>query len=160
MSNSKESDEGVENDGISQEFLANLPKYRHLASNLASALTLLLEENDIKFLSISSRVKDIESFLEKIERKGYEEPLDEIHDICGVRVICYYAEDLEKIGKIIKKEFQIHESVDKEDLLKPNQFGYRSHHFIVSVKKEWLKTPNYKTVGDLKAEIQVRIVSN
>ena len=43
-------------------------------------------------------------------------------------------------------------------MLEADQFGYRSTHFIVKIKSEWLKAPNYRNLENLKAEIQIRTV--
>lgn len=148
----------MQKEEIKETYTGLIPKYKHLAKNLENALSLLLLSNNIQHLSITSRIKDTKSFLEKADRKSYENPLAETEDICGIRVICYYNEDLLKIAEIINQEFQIHTSEDKEELLDTDQFGYRSYHFVISIKQEWLQTPNYKGLGELKAEVQVRTV--
>jgi putative GTP pyrophosphokinase len=143
---------------VSEEYSKVRNKYDTLGTNLAQALELFLKENDLKVLSVTYRVKDKESFVEKIDRKNYEKPFDDIEDICGIRIICYYQSDVDKIAEIISKEFEVLENQDKEELLEADQFGYRSTHFIVKIKKEWLKAPNYRGLEDLKAEIQIRTV--
>jgi putative GTP pyrophosphokinase len=132
--------------------------YNKLGINLAQALELFLKERDIKVLSIDYRVKDDSSFAEKIDRKHYENPFDEIEDICGIRIICYYQSDVEKISEVLRQEFTVIENQDKETLLKADQFGYRSTHFIIKIKEEWNKAPNYRGLENLKAEIQIRTV--
>lgn len=143
---------------ISEEYSKVKNKYDALGINLAQALELFLKENDLKVLSVTYRVKDRDSFVEKIDRKNYEKPFDDIEDICGIRIICYYQSDVDKIAEIISKEFEVLENQDKEELLEADQFGYRSTHFIVKIKKEWLKAPNYRGLENLKAEIQIRTV--
>ena len=133
-------------------------KYKALAMNLKEALRGFLNDVGIDVLDVQYRVKEFYSFYEKIQRKGYKEPFDEMEDICGLRIICYYPSDLNKIPQLITNEFEILESTDKADLLEPDRFGYRSLHFIVSIKKEWSKAPNYRGLEHLKAEIQVRTV--
>jgi len=117
-----------------------------------------LNDEGIDILDVQYRVKEFDSFYEKIQRKGYRKPFDEVEDICGLRIICYFPSDLDKISKLIEREFDVLESKDKADLLEPDRFGYRSLHFIVSTKKEWLKAPNYRGLSGLKAEIQVRTI--
>lgn len=148
----------MDNKDIAEKLTQIFPKYENLGKNIVQALKLLLDKNDIKYVSIYYRIKDLSSFLEKIERKDYEDPLTQIEDICGIRIICYYQSDIEKISKIISKEFDVIESDDKEEKLKADQFGYRSLHFIASIKKEWTQVPNYKGLEDLKTEIQVRTI--
>lgn len=148
----------MKNNDITEKLSEVFPKYENLGKNLVQALKLLLDKNNIKYVSVYYRVKELASFLEKIERKEYENPLSEIEDICGVRIICYYQSDIQKISKIIFKEFEIIESDDKEGKLKSDQFGYRSLHFIASIKEAWSKVPNYSDLVGLKAEIQVRTI--
>ena len=93
-----------------------------------------------------------------MREKKIREPFDEIEDICGVRVICYYTSDVDKVTQIIKNEFQILESQNKSDLLGVNEFAYRSQHFIVKTNSKWNAAPNYRDLGNLKAEIQVRTI--
>jgi ppGpp synthetase/RelA/SpoT-type nucleotidyltranferase len=112
----------------------------------------------MKVLAVSYRIKDKDSFVEKIDRKKYEKPFDECEDFCGIRIICYYQSDVGKIAEIISKEFEVLENQDKEELLEADQFGYRSTHFIVRIKKEWLQAPNYRGLENFKAEIQIRTV--
>ena len=85
-------------------FLEIKPLYEKLGKNVIQAIETFLYEANIDYLNITYRIKEVESFLEKIERKDYSTPLEEIEDICGIRVICYYQSDVEKICEIIKKE--------------------------------------------------------
>jgi ppGpp synthetase/RelA/SpoT-type nucleotidyltranferase len=140
------------------EFENKIGKYESLGKNVVESIRILLHSANIKNLSIYFRVKDVDSFLEKIERKSYEKPFQETEDICGIRIICYYQKDIAKIEQIIKTEFDIIESFNKESNLEYNEFGYRSHHLIASIKKEWEKTPNFRGLSKLKFELQVRTV--
>ncbi|MDN3615738.1 GTP pyrophosphokinase [Vibrio gallaecicus] len=117
-----------------------------------------LDEKNIPYVDVYSRVKSFDSFYEKIDRKKYADPFENIEDICGVRVICYYFSDIEKINSIIKEEFSILESEDKSELLGLKEFAYRSQHFIIKLNENWLSAPNYRRLDGLKAEVQVRTI--
>lgn len=143
---------------VSKEFSEKKERYNRLGQNITDALKTFLNEADIPYLDIYYRVKKFDSFYEKIERKKYKSPFNDIEDICGIRVICYYNSDLDKINSIIKNEFKVLEEQNKSDLLSTKEFAYRSHHFIVRTNKEWQSAPNYRNLGDFKAEIQVRTI--
>jgi putative GTP pyrophosphokinase len=132
-----------------------LDNYLILGEVLKKELNEFIQGKVDKF-RLEYRIKDFENFKEKIVRKGYYDPFIEMEDICGVRIVCYYSSDLEIISKIIKKEFEILKSVNKNDLLETDEFGYRSIHFIVKIKKDKIKKHKYQNLKDLKAEIQVR----
>ena len=57
--------------------------------------------------SVSGRVKSVSSILEKMQRKGIvpEEMEEQVEDIAGIRIICQFVEDIEKIDT--KVEIQI-----------------------------------------------------
>lgn len=148
----------LDKESLRIEYPLACQKYERLAENLRQALKIFLNNAGIDVLDVPYRVKEFESFWDKIQRKGYKDPLKEVEDICGLRIICYYPSDLDKISSLINSEFDVIESVDKADLLEPEKFGYRSLHFIVTVKKEWLNAPNYRGLDGLKAEIQARTI--
>ncbi|WP_158560617.1 GTP pyrophosphokinase [Paenibacillus contaminans] len=143
---------------LKQEFLKVSPLYQRLSINITESLRFLLKENNISFLDVYSRVKEFDSFFDKIDRKQYKKPFDQIEDICGLRIVCYYPSDILLIKQIIDKEFIIVNSEDKLDSLEPDKFGYRSHHFVVKLRNGWLNVPNYRGLGGCKAEIQVRTI--
>ncbi len=145
-------------DNLKEEYEVSKPKYDRLGFNVCEALKTFLDEQKISALSIEYRVKTYESFSEKISRKGYKNPFVDVEDFCGIRVIAYFPDDVEKIDQIIKSEFKVYNSEVKQEQLNDDQFGYRSDHFIVSIKDAWLATPNYRGLCDVKAEIQVRTV--
>lgn len=134
------------------------PKYEQLGTNIERSLKLLLLTSGIDTFIIEHRTKTFDSFLEKIGRKGYNDPLHQMEDICGVRIVCYYRSDLEKIDNLIKEEFEVNQAIDKSKSLKVNEFGYRSNHYIVYVNSDWLPEPSHRGLGNLRAEIQVRTI--
>lgn len=142
----------------SETFAQARPLYEKLGLNVQQALMTFLNERKIQYLSIQYRIKSIKSFLEKVERKSYVDPLNDVEDICGIRIICYYQSDIKKIQEIILSEFLISENQNKEELLQATEFGYRSTHFIAQIKKDWTRAPNYRNLDTLKFEVQVRTV--
>ncbi|PEE62852.1 hypothetical protein COM90_29990 [Bacillus thuringiensis] len=139
------------------EYGTHCKKYNDLGRNLQDSLKTLLDEAEISFLDVNYRIKDYNSFLGKIERKGYKDPLNDNEDFCGMRIICFFPSDIEKICNVINEEFNVHHSEDKSDK-EIDKFGYRSYHFVVSVKDEWQSTPSFRNLKDVKAEIQVRTI--
>jgi len=142
--------------GFLTEFRELAPKYKRLSDNISNCLSGFLREQEIPIFSVESRIKDEQSFLNKVSRKGYSNPTEEIEDIVGVRVICYYQEDIEAICKIVNSKFNVCSKENKLEQLNHDQFGYSSYHYIVKLKEEWLEHPVAKGLNDLKAEIQIR----
>jgi putative GTP pyrophosphokinase len=135
-----------------------LPLFNRACNNVTEALSIFLSETKIPYLTITSRVKEFESFYEKIDRKNYADAFNENEDFCGARIVLYHLNDIKKVIEIISSEFYVQENEDKGTKLDINEFGYRSHHFIVKFREEWLTTPNYRGLNDIKIEIQVRTI--
>lgn len=143
---------------LRKKYAEACPKYSKLAKKLKKTIKTSHSNEEINILGCFSRIKKFESFWDKMIRRGYTDPFQQTDDICGLRVICYYPSDLKPISEIINREFEVKESVDKTDLLEPNQFGYRSLHFVVSVRADRLRTLDYLGLEGLRAEIQLRTV--
>ncbi|MHA2690618.1 GTP pyrophosphokinase [Vibrio harveyi] len=143
---------------LAQGFRETKPKYERLATNVEQALVQFLNEKEISSFDVEKRVKEEKSFLDKVVRKSYKNPFDEVEDIAGVRVICYYNEDLSAIDAIIKDQFVVLSYSNKSQELDDDQFGYASNHYVVKLKEEWLQAPNFRGLEQLKIEIQVRTI--
>jgi len=148
----------MDKDTLQQEYNDKLPNYDRARANIKEALEEYLKEKNISFVTIESRIKDFESFYEKISRKKYKNPFEENEDFCGIRIILYFQDDIEKVNKIIEENFIIEESENKSNKLEDNEFGYRSNHLIIKVEDSWCVTPNYKGLENIKIELQIRTV--
>lgn len=117
-----------------------------------------LTEKKIKIGGLEPRIKEFESFYDKIIRKEIDsDPFQAIEDIAGIRIICLYRSDLKKIEKLIREEFE----VVREDLLRKQTkmpFGYMTDQYVVRLPKHF-RGERYDPIKSLKCEIQVRTVS-
>jgi len=124
----------------------------------------LLEREQVEYHVIEARTKGIDSFARKTERQHqflkYKDPLKEITDLSGIRVVVYYTDDVDKVARIIEREFLIdrENSLDKGSLLKPQEFGYRSVHYVVSISESRQELCEWNNFTGFKAEIQIRTV--
>ena len=96
--------------------------------------------------------------LKKINRSGkdYSDPINEITDLTGIRLITYYIEDFYEIGDIIKKEFIVDydNSIDKGQILDPDRFGYLSIHYIISLADNRRNLPEWSKFSGLKRKFK------
>jgi len=142
------------------KYRAGFGAYDSCAAKLKSLLLDLLEDAQIDVVALESRAKAPESLERKVEekRETYENPLLDVTDLIGVRVIAYYLEDVDKICEIIRREFVVdaENSSDKLDGLEPDRFGYRSVHFVMSLNEPRASLAEWAVFEGKKAEIQVR----
>jgi ppGpp synthetase/RelA/SpoT-type nucleotidyltranferase len=111
--------------------------------------------------SVESRAKTVLSFAEKAVRKHqkYDDPVHQLTDLCGARVITDTQEEVERVCQFIRTNFKVDDanSDDKAILLGASQFGYRSVHFVVQLSDSGSNFKDaHKTIEQRKAEIQVR----
>lgn len=104
------------------------------------------------------RIKSLSSVKAKLSKKGLdfskENAFESLYDLAGVRLICKYADEIEKLFLCFQNnpEFEIVRTKDYITNPKPN--GYRSFHTVV--RKE-VDTPSGKQ--SVCAEIQIRTIS-
>lgn len=118
------------------------PKYETFADKLETVLGDLLNAHPAKYHVVESRAKTVESFRDKITRPGksYSDPLNDLTDLAGIRVIVYYADDVDTVAKILKKEFRVYgaKSSDKRETHDADQFGYlfSAHQINLGLKRK------------------------
>ncbi|GAB6098144.1 hypothetical protein JCM16358_00230 [Halanaerocella petrolearia] len=134
--------------------------YRDLAVKVESIIEDVLSSEDIFYHSLESRVKEIDSFKEKADKDKYDDPVNEITDLTGIRIIAYFEKDVYKICNIIKELFKIDysNSEDKSDLLEADKMGYKSVHYIARFTNERTNLSDFKQFKDLFFEIQVKSI--
>lgn len=143
------------------QYNRNLASYEAITQQFQSMLTILLENQTLHIQSISGRTKDQTSLADKIARKSHKyRALDEITDLCGIRIITYYEDEVDRIAAFICKHFSIDKenSIDKRKKLSPNEFGYTSLHLIVNlpVNAKGICQGAYDRI--CKVEVQIRSI--
>ena len=145
-------------------FNKEIPLYEKLLEKIKEIILFILKDNmSEKDYLIQGRVKSISSFADKISRKNYPNPLKDIKDLCGIRVILINLEKKEIFCDLIQKYFRndLKSSDDKLEKLGPQEFGYLSTHFIIQLHSEGYYQKNFNVkipseILKLNAEIQVR----
>lgn len=141
-------------------FRDNRKDYLNLTAEVEVILREVLNEKEIVFHSIESRVKTVESFREKASREKYNDPIKEITDLSGIRIITLFEKEIHEISDIIKELFKIDydRSEDKSDLLDADKMGYKSIHYIAELSDQKITNTNLEKFKDLKFEIQIRSI--
>ena len=151
---------------IVEQAIVGYTKQRRLYTEFSARLSILLHDliyaKNIDIHTIEHRTKSIDSFKQKLQDPGksYIDPLKEVSDLSGVRIILYYPEDVTSVCNVVEHEFRIdpQRSVDKGASLSIDQFGYLSKHYVVSLKANRAELPEWAQFKNLVAEIQIRTV--
>lgn len=113
----------------------------------------------IDYLSVTSRTKSLQSFVEKMNRKGYESP-DQATDVSGVRVVTFIESEVLSVTELLKQSFTVlpAKSLNKSEELGDSQVGYRSIHLVCELGPDRLALPEYKPFKGMLFELQIRTV--
>jgi len=131
-----------------------------LKESVISIISSVLRMEGMQTLSITGRLKEKKSILDKISRKNYGDPTNQMTDVSAVRIITYFDSDISKISNIIKNLFEvdIDNSLDQISKLGNDKIGYRSVHFVCKLGESRRDIPEYSEISDLKFEIQIRTI--
>jgi putative GTP pyrophosphokinase len=148
-------------------YLPVQPFYVDLANVLARIVEQCLKKRNIKVHRVEYRAKDPGSFGRKSGTPSetdpnspkYPEPLKQITDLAGVRIIAYFPKTVTDINSLINDEFEIVEQFDKgQELIEEERFGYQSVHYLVRLKPERVRLAEYERFANAVAEVQVRTI--
>lgn len=105
-----------------------------------------------------SRVKEKRSIEEKLKRMGLKDSIfnakDSLQDIAGIRVICYFVEDIYNMAGILKRQPDLVVIKERDYISHPKPNGYRSYHIVLGIPVYCLDTMEYFPV-----EVQFRTMA-
>ncbi|MDY6990288.1 MAG: hypothetical protein SWQ30_19785 [Thermodesulfobacteriota bacterium] len=146
-----------------EQYVKEQAIYEQYANTLSEVLKRACRKH-APLAIVEVRAKGLSSFAEKAMRKAekYKDPVRQLTDLCGARVITQTQSEVENICQFIRENeetFEIDEA-NSEDKLKemgPSQFGYLSVHYVVQMKPGMILGVTIPDeIGPRKAEIQVR----
>jgi putative GTP pyrophosphokinase len=89
---------------------------------------------------ISVRPKKVARFIEKAKKEKdgvpkYSDPLNQIQDQIGARIVTFYLSDVERLGARIEEYFG-HVEVQHVVPDSPQEFGYEGRHYILFIPED------------------------
>jgi ppGpp synthetase/RelA/SpoT-type nucleotidyltranferase len=127
-------------------------------------VTTLLDDAGINYLSVTGRAKSVASFAAKADRTVdgrplYSDPLEEITDQIGVRVITYLHSDVAAVADLLGDQLRVLDDRDMgEETAREGRFGYASRHLLVAVDPTRSVPPAYDGLRRRRAQVQVRTI--
>ena len=131
--------------------------------------TILAQARHIDIAKIESRVKDRDECLRKFSRK-YRTTLEEsgvpyeirpyITDLIGVRVVCLYEDELEKVAQTMRARFAVIDITDKVTAVESTEasFGYKGLHLDLRLGAAERDLPEHAAYAHWAFELQVRTI--
>lgn len=141
--------------------------WREFHERLSNLLNDVLASNP-RVLSISSRVKSLESIRDKLKRKNLRSTKD-LQDIVGFRVVVNAASDIKHTCDVIASQFGTKElavlSGDRSDVIssafpgekifQKEAMPYEAAHLVLTVNGARAKLPEWRPFRSLQAEVQI-----
>lgn len=119
-------------------------RYENHLQKIAQNLRVHIEESLEQVPNVervTARAKHPDRFDEKASRKDdsgvprYENPLTEIQDLIGARVIVFYGQNIEVVTESIRRYFQ---PIEQQELVPESEwaFGYFGLHFVIPLPRD------------------------
>ena len=118
------------------------PALKESTGHYLSEVTSLLDDAGINYLSVTARTKTVASFAAKADRnvdgrRLFTDPLSEITDQIGVRVITYLRDDVAAVANLLGDEMRLLEDRDMgRETASAGRWGYASRHLLVALAGE------------------------
>lgn len=108
--------------------------------------------------NLQSRIKEKKSIEEKLRRLGFTDSIanarNELQDIAGTRVICYFVDDIYNMVNILKRQTDLVLIKERDYIAAPKPNGYRSFHLVLGIPVYCMDAMEYFPV-----EIQMRTMA-
>lgn len=108
--------------------------------------------------NIQERIKKKQSIEEKLAKRGLPSTVasakDYLQDIAGIRIICYFVNDIYSLVHALKKQADLVLIREQDYITHPKPNGYRSYHLILGIPVYCMDGMEYFPV-----EIQLRTMS-
>jgi len=143
-------------------YAALQPRLREPTAAYVRLATSLLDDAGINYLTVGGRTKSVASFAAKAARQVdgrplYDDPMTQITDQIGLRVITYVHSDVAAVADLFAEELRVLDDRDMgEETASAGRFGYASRHLLVTVREP--PPPSYEALVGLRASVQVRTV--
>ncbi|MBQ8003803.1 MAG: GTP pyrophosphokinase family protein [Oscillospiraceae bacterium] len=146
-----------------ESFSKLMAYYKCAMMEVETKFNVLNEEFSLQYdrtpiSSIKSRLKRLDSIIEKLRRDGTPLSLtsveDSLNDVAGVRVICSFTDDVYMLADALLSQDDVTLIKTKDYIKTPKPNGYRSLHLIISIPIFLLHEKR-----QMKVEIQFRTIA-
>jgi predicted RNase H-like nuclease/ppGpp synthetase/RelA/SpoT-type nucleotidyltranferase len=147
-----------------QTYAAMHAELRDATERFVTLVTTLLDDAGINYLSVTGRTKSVASFAAKADRvvggrPVFSDPLEQITDQIGVRVITYLHSDVTAVADLLDDALAVLDDRDLgQETASEGRFGYASRHLLVALDAARSAPTTYEPLRGRRAQVQVRTV--
>lgn len=145
---------------IADKWEIDKPQYSELGKLVYSFIKKEITAFEI-LPEISCRTKELLSIIKKIKKKNLKKEYDYsmLNDKLGIRIICTFKEDMDKVDTFIKNSFEVKNTEYKSEKLDFNRLDYISNHYDLTIKPSVPYFSKHTKYSNLVFEIQVRTLN-
>ncbi|MDZ5620059.1 DUF429 domain-containing protein [Nocardioides bizhenqiangii] len=147
-----------------REYAEHHADLRLAADQYVAMVTSILDDAGINYLTVTGRAKSVSSFAAKAARVAdgrpvFTDPLREITDQIGVRVITYVHSDVQAVADLLEDQVVVYDDRDLgQETAGEGRFGYASRHLLVGLDPVREGQDGYQLLRGRQAQIQIRTV--
>lgn len=138
-------------------------------NSFVTLIKSLISHARLSISKVEGRVKDKEECIKKFNRK-YRTELESnsqpytiqehITDLIGLRVVCLYEDDIEKVRSCFAEHFDVIDITDKIAQIERTEdsFGYKGLHLDLKLNDKRIILPEYSIYSGFRFEVQIRTI--
>ncbi|WP_375001804.1 DUF429 domain-containing protein [Aeromicrobium sp. CTD01-1L150] len=147
-----------------QVYAAQHAELAETTEHVVALVTRLLDDAGINYLSVSGRTKSVASFATKANRTSggrpvFTDPLREITDQIGLRVITYVHSDVAAVADLLADQLTVLDDRDMgRETAEEGRWGYASRHLLVTAPDHGDQVSGHEVLREKQAQVQLRTV--
>lgn len=138
-------------------------RYDEVLVRLADSMRAHIEDymrDQPRIDRITARAKSVDRFIKKAAtiddgQPKYSEPLVQIQDQIGARIVVFYKQDVQRVDDIVKKYFT---AIEFRDVVpdSESEFGYFGHHSILVLPSDVVEEDMVRSMVPKFFELQIK----
>ena len=151
-------------DAAVREYARRQPELARATERFVQLVTAILDDAGINYLTVTGRAKSTDSFAAKAARtvdgqRVFLDPLRDITDQIGIRVITYVHSDVQAVVDLLSEEVIVHDDRDMgRETAEEGRFGYASRHLLVGLDAAREESAGEALLIGRQAQVQIRTV--
>lgn len=153
---------GTRTDEWGRKYMEKYSLYEEFAGRISNLLQNLVEGENIEVYSVFGRAKTPAEFLRTAGTPPTAEQsvLAGIADLCTVKILVNFPDDVSKVEDIVQKEFlaDMSRSIPLASLDSPERHGYPAVSYVLSLNRERGALREWSKYKDLPFTLEIRTV--
>jgi len=151
-------------------YTQNLPLLENALESFVTLLSALVAPSShMDGAKVEGRIKSADECVRKFSRK-YRAVLEEknlpyeiqpyITDLIGLRIVCLYEDELDRVAQRVRSQFEVMEVTDKVSAVESTEaaFGYKGLHLDLRLDAAHRALPRYALLAPFRFELQIRTI--